>query len=176
MTKVLSTNAALADAVSYFSSLPRFTLSAVQAAWDKSQTDCFSSRGAWTSLCKDFDQVGHGHPKLAVFSEWFDGAKKGDVPRPQSPVAVPARKAKLFAALPDFLSDIQDVPPLAPTSEVVGTGVSDETDVTDSLDDTVALLFDDTVASLKRDVQSKAAGIIAKRLREIAERYDTLAA
>lgn len=176
MKTALSTNTALADAVSYFSSLPRYTLSAVQVAWDKAQTDCFNSRGAWTSLCKDFDHVGHEHPKLAVFSEWFDGAKKGDVPRPQSPVSVPARKAKLFAALPDFSSDTQDVPPLAPTSEIVGTGVSTEMDVTHSLDDTVALLFDDTVASLNRDVQSRAAEIVAKRLREIAERYDALAA
>ncbi|SCX30619.1 hypothetical protein DSM25558_5007 [Agrobacterium sp. DSM 25558] len=168
MTKVLSTNTALADAVSYFSSLPCFTLSAVQAAWDKSQTDSFSSRGAWTSLCKDFDQVGHEHPKLVVFSEWFDGAKKGDVPRPQSPIAVPARKARLFAALPDFSPNTQDVPPLAPTSEIVGADVSIEMFAT--------RLFDDTVASLNRDVQSRAAEIVAKRLREIAERYDALAA
>ncbi|MCM2431987.1 hypothetical protein [Agrobacterium rosae] len=168
MTKVLSTNTALADAVSYFSSLPRFTLSAVQAAWDKSQTDSFSSRGAWTSLCKDFDQVGHEHPKLVVFSEWFDGAKKGDVPRPLSPVSVPARKGKLYASLPDFSTDIQGVPPLAPTSEIVGADVSIEMFAT--------RLFDDTVASLNRDVQSKAAEIVAKRLREIAERYDALAA
>lgn len=168
MTNAMSTKSALADAVAYFAGLPRFTLSAVQAAWDKTQSDRFTHRGIWNSLCKDFNHVAFEPPKFDVFAEWAAGAAAGHVQRPQSPVSLPDQKTKLFAAVPDFSSDLQDVPPLAPTSEVVGADVSIEMFAT--------RLFDDTVASLNRDVQSKAAEIVAKRFREIAERYDALAA
>lgn len=168
MTQALSTNKSLADVVAYLGGLPRYTLSAVQSAWDKSQADGFTHRGIWKSLCKDFDQVGCEPPEFEIFAIWLEAARTAEISRPESYIAQPKSKAPLYSPVQSASSALQDLPPLASTSAVESADVSIEMFAT--------RLFDDTVASLQREARTIAAGIVASRLREIADRYAAMAA
>lgn len=168
MTLALSKNTALADVVAYLGGLPRYTLSAVQSAWDKSQADGFSHRGIWKSLCKDFDQVGCEPPQFEIFAIWLEAAGNAEIARPLSCIAMPKSQAQLYSPAQTASSSLQDLPPLALTSVVVSADLSIEMFAT--------RLFDDTVAALESEARTKAAGIVASRLREIADRYAALAA
>ncbi|MDQ1185381.1 hypothetical protein [Agrobacterium larrymoorei] len=166
MTNALSINPALADAVAYFSGLPRFTLSAVQAAFDKAHADTFRPRSIYSALCKDFNAVGQDLPPFPIFEEWYSGVRKGNVERPASPLPTPKRKEQPSAlpgtkAAPDMVAELP-----APAT--------DAADVT--IEIFATRLFDDVFAPLEREARAKAAEIVAARLRQIADRYVAAAA
>jgi len=166
MTNALSTNPALADAIAYFSGLPRFTLSAVQAAFDKAHADTFKPRTIYSALCKDFNAVGQDLPPFSIFEEWYFGVRRGDVERPASPLPTPKRKQQLS-------------PPPEPKAEQskvaeLSAHAVDAADVT--IEIFATRLFDDVFAPLEREARAKAGEIVAARLRQIADRYVAAAA
>lgn len=66
----------------YFDSLPRYTLPALQAAFDKAESKNFSGLAIYNGLCRDLDEVGHEKPTQQVFNTWLDGVQKGHIARP----------------------------------------------------------------------------------------------
>jgi len=83
----------------YFDSLPRYTLPALQAAFDKAESESFSSLAIYNGLCRDFAEVGVDKPKQHVFNEWIDGIRKKTVSRPGgAPVADDEMQADMPAA------------------------------------------------------------------------------
>lgn len=66
----------------YFDSLPRYTLPALQAAFDKAESKSFSGLAIYNGLCRDLDEVGHEKPTQQVFNAWLDGVQKGQIARP----------------------------------------------------------------------------------------------
>lgn len=160
MTKVLSPNPALADAVAYFSGLPRFTLSAVQAAFDKAKADTFKPRSIYSALCRDFNAVGQDLPPMLIFEEWYSGVRRGDVERPVSPLPTPSRKEQFSSNTGTKSAQASAPEPVAPREAA---------DLT--IETFATRLFDDVFAPLEREARAKAAEIVAARLRQIADRY-----
>ena len=196
MSNVLSNShrSAGTEVIPFFHELPTTAIASAARLWDEAQSVSYNGQTAYQDFAQDLRFLHIEPPPRAIVRRWIAGVQANLIPRPGgeipvSGVVAPQQKSsarpvakgkeerqarrvtaqeKLAAALPEFTPVVQNLPPIAPTSEIVGADVSIEMFAT--------RLFDDTVASLNRDVAAKAAKVVASRLREIADRYDASAA
>ncbi|WP_454288938.1 hypothetical protein [Rhizobium arsenicireducens] len=150
----------------YFDSLPRYTLPALQAAFDKALNKGFSSLAIYNGLCRDLDEVGHEKPTQQVFNAWLDGVQKGHIARPGGARIVAAEAETVVTGV-----DLATGPDLSVTTVVtVEGGKPFFTPVfpAEEAGTLVERMIAEAKADLSRDLEGRAKRLVAERLRLLA--------
>lgn len=133
----------------FFDSLPRWTLPALQAAYDKASAKTFSALAIYNGLCRDLEEVGHEKPTQPVFNAWLDGVQKGQITRPggaEVPEAAAPTDALVAQGKPFFTTDFR----------------ADDADI-------VERLISEAKDELARDLEVQAKRRVVERLRLMAD-------
>lgn len=151
----------------YFDSLPRYTLPALQAAFDKAESKNFSGLAIYNGLCRDLDEVGHEKPTQQVFNGWLDGVQKGHIARPGGARIVAAEAETVVTGV-----DLSEGPDQSMTSIVsVKDGKPFFTTAfpAEEADTLVERMIAEAKADLMRDIDTRATRLVAERLRLLAD-------